>query len=178
MIGKIKALKKEQLLIGILFGILLLVIVLPVPEAEQSAEPKPEHREERLPQTDSLESQLKEVLQKISGVGQVEVLITYQDWGKVIVEKDASVSEELVQETDSSGGTRTTTTSRQEQQTVYGSGEIPYVIQELLPSVEGVLVVAQGAGNSSVKNQIQETIEALFGLEAHKISIMKMEVSK
>lgn len=178
MIGKIKALKKEQLLIGILFGILLLVILLPVPEAEQSAEPESEYREERLSQTDSLESQLKEVLQKISGVGQVEVLITYQDRGKVIVEKDASVSEELVQETDSSGGTRTTTTSRQEQQTVYGSGEIPYVIQELLPSVEGVLVVAQGAGNSSVKNQIQETIEALFGLDAHKISIMKMEVSK
>ena len=47
-----------------------------------------------------------------------------------------------------------------------------------MPKIEGVLVVAQGAGNVSVKKQIRETIEALFGLEEHKISIMKMEVSK
>ena len=55
---------------------------------------------------------------------------------------------------------------------------MPYIIQELTPSVEGVLVVAEGAGNATVKKQIQQTIEALFGLDAHKISIMKMEVSK
>jgi stage III sporulation protein AG len=51
------------------------------------------------------------------------------------------------------------------------------VVQELSPKVKGVLVVAEGGGNLSVKKQIQETIEALFGLDTHKISIMKMEVS-
>ena len=96
----------------------------------------------------------------------------------MILEKDESVSEELVQETDSSGGTRTTTTRRNERETVYDGDETPYVVRELMPKIEGVLVVAQGAGNVSVKKQIRETIEALFGLEEHKISIMKMEVSK
>ena len=95
----------------------------------------------------------------------------------VIVCGDAA-AEELVQEADSSGGTRTTTTVQNERKTVCGMGEAPYVVQELSPTVEGVLVVAQGAGSASVKKQIEETIEALFGLEAHKISIMKMEVSK
>ena len=51
------------------------------------------------------------------------------------------------------------------------------MVQELSPEVKGILVVAEGGGNTSVKKQIQETIEALFGLDAHKISIMKMEVS-
>lgn len=173
----IKKIKKEQLLILALLGILLLVIAIPVPEKEEQGQEMigEQTSENKEP---AMENALKEILQTISGVGKVEVFITYQDYGKVIVEKDESTSEELVQETDSSGGTRTTTTVQNERQTVYGRGEEPYIIQELLPTVEGVLVVAQGAGNTSVKKQIQETIEALFGLDAHKISIMKMEVSK
>lgn len=179
MLSKLKVLKKEQLLIGVLIGILLLVIVIPVPEEKQEEENiVTENTEERKTASDSLEMQLKEVLQKVSGVGKVEVLITYKDYGKVIVEKDQTFSEEQVQEQDSSGGTRNTTTSRNEQQTIFDAGEEPYVVQEMLPEIEGILVVAQGAGNDSVKNQIQATIEALFGLDAHKISIMKMEVSK
>ena len=95
-----------------------------------------------------------------------------------MVEKDRSVSEELVQEMDSNGGTRTTTTNRNEDKTVYDEKESPYVIQELSPTVKGVLVVAQGGDDPTVKKQIQQTIEALFGLDSHKISIMKMEVSR
>ena len=173
----IKKLKKEQLLIGILVGILLLVIAIPVPEKEKQEQIviKEEASEHKEPE---METALQEILQTISGVGKVEVFITYKDYGKVIVEKDETVSEEVIQEADSSGGNRTTRTVQNERQTVYGMGEEPYIIQEISPTVEGVLVVAQGAGNISVKKQIQETIEALFGLDAHKISIMKMEVSK
>ena len=95
-----------------------------------------------------------------------------------MVEKDESLSEELIEETDSSGGKRTTATARKEHQTVYSGEKTPYVVQEFSPEVKGILVVAEGAGNVSIKNKIQETIEALFGLDAHKISIMKMEVSQ
>jgi stage III sporulation protein AG len=167
--------KKEQLLIGALAGILLLVMAIPVPKSEEKEEMMIEEAAEIEP---SIEQQLEEILQQISGVGRAEVLIIYEDDGKVILEKDESVSEELIQEADSSGGTRTTTTNRNERQTVYADGERPYVIQKISPTIEGVLVVAEGVGNTNVKNQIQQTIEALFGLDAHKISIMKMEVSK
>ena len=175
----IKNIKKEQWLIGVLLVILLLVIIVPIPkEKEDTNVMEPQIYEDVLQgETIAIEQQLKEILQKISGVGQVEVLITYEDNGRTIVEKDQSISEELVQEADSSGGTRTTTTSRNEKETVYENDETPYVVQELSPQVKGILVVAEGGGNVSVKKQIQETIEALFGLEAHKISIMKMELS-
>ncbi len=174
----IKKFKKEQLLIGVLAGILLLVIAIPIP-GEQSQKEQTEVLDVT-PESENVgnEVQLKEILQKISGVGRVEVFITYEDRGKLIVEKDESVSEEHILEADSSGGTRTTTTTRNDRETVYNGADSPYIVQELSPTVKGVLVVAQGAGNISVKKQIQETIEALFGLEAHKISIMKMEVSK
>ena len=173
----IKKLKKEQLLIGALVGILLLVIAIPVPEKEKQEQVivKEQVLESK---GKEMETALEEILQTISGVGKVKVFITYKDYGKVIVEKDEAVSEELIQEADSTGGTRTTTTVQKERQTVYGMGEEPYIIQEVSPTIEGVLVVARGAGNVSVKKQIQETLVALFGLDAHKISIMKMEVPK
>jgi stage III sporulation protein AG len=175
----IKKLKKEQWVIGFLMAILVLVIMIPVPEkrAQEEVSGKENKVNSLEGQGDSLEKQLQAILQKIAGVGKVEVLITYEDKGRVIVEKDESVSEELVQEADSGGGTRTTTTSKNEEKAVYGNSENPYVVQELSPKVKGVLVVAEGGGNLSVKKQIQETIEALFGLDTHKISIMKMEVS-
>ena len=175
----IKKLKKEQWVIGFLMAILVLVIMIPVPEkrAQEEVSGKENKVNSLEGHGDSLEKQLQAILQKIAGVGKVEVLITYEDKGRVIVEKDESVSEELVQEADSGGGTRTTTTSKNEEKAVYGNSENPYVVQELSPKVKGVLVVAEGGGNLSVKKQIQETIEALFGLDTHKISIMKMEVS-
>ena len=172
----IKKLKKEQLLIGSLVGILLLVIAIPVPGTKKNDKKEDESVGLEIPQKQTTEEQLKHILQKISGVGQVEVLITYEDHGRVVVEKDESVSEELVQEADANGGTRTTTTSRNDMETVYDGKESPYVVQEFSPVVKGILVVAEGGGNVSVKKQILETIQALFGLDVHKISIMKMEV--
>ncbi len=173
----IKKIKKEQFLIGALIGILLLVIAIPVPKAEKN-ELTEAVKEEVSEREYSLEVELKEILQRISGVGRAEVFITYEDDGRIIVEKDESVSEELIKEADSSGGTRTTTSTRNEKATVYGNADAPYVIQELSPRIKGILVVAEGGGNIAVKKQIQETIEALFGLDSHKISIMKMEVTQ
>ncbi len=38
----------------------------------------------------------------------------------------------------------------------------------------GVVVVAEGAGNASVEARILEAVKALFSVDAHKISIVKM----
>ena len=173
----VKKIKKEQLLIGTLIGILVLVIAIPVPKTEKNKQTEAV-KEEISEKEYSMEAELKEILQRISGVGRTEEFITYEDEGKIVVEKDESVSEELIEEADSSGGTRTTTSTRNEKATVYGIADAPYVIQELSPTIKGILVVAEGGGNVTVKKQIQETIEALFGLDSHKISIMKMEVTQ
>ena len=109
---KIKKIKKDQFLILGLLGILLLVVTIPVPGSEKQTELYIEETgaQQIVPAEESVEMQLKKILEKISGVGKAEVFITYQDKGKVILEKDESVSEELIQEEDGSGGTRMTTT--------------------------------------------------------------------
>ena len=40
--------------------------------------------------------------------------------------------------------------------------------------VQGVVVVAEGAGNASVDARISTAVKALFSVDAHKISIVKM----
>lgn len=46
------------------------------------------------------------------------------------------------------------------------------------PRVQGVLVIAQGAGDSLVEEKICEAVEALFPIGAHKIRVMKYQESK
>ena len=161
----------------VLFGILLLVVAIPTNEKENEKVSLPLETVEQRAEI-SAEEALEEILGKVAGVGRVEVYIRYGDRGTVVVEKDENTSEEQVEETDRSGGKCKTTTIQRQQQTIYGDQEVPLVVQELLPAVEGILVVAEGGGNEAVKKQIEKTMMALFGLEAHKISIMKMEVTK
>ena len=50
-----------------------------------------------------------------------------------------------------------------------------YVSKIREPSIEGVTVVAQGGGNAVIQKNITEVIQALFGIEAHKIKVVKMK---
>ena len=53
-------------------------------------------------------------------------------------------------------------------------GKEPFVVQVQSPQVEGVLVVAQGAGSGVIDSEIIAAVEALFPIEPHKIKVMKM----
>ena len=114
-----------------------------------------------------LENKLERVL------AQMEV----SDNGESVVEKDASGSSTTTTENDSSGGVRTVTEEQSSETTIYleTDGESrPYVQKEKLPSIEGVIVVAEGGENSRIVSEISEAVEALFSVEAHKIKVVKM----
>ena len=48
------------------------------------------------------------------------------------------------------------------------------VVKVLQPTVKGVAVIAQGAGNAQVKTAITQTICALFDISTAKVSVEKM----
>ena len=50
----------------------------------------------------------------------------------------------------------------------------PFVKKTLMPKVEGVLIVAQGAGNGEVNRMLTASAEALLGIEAHRIVVVGM----
>ena len=124
-----------------------------------------------------LEEKLEEVLGKMEGVGKVKVMITLSDYGEAIVEKDTIDSSNSIKETDSDGGSRDTFSREIQSETVQvenETGTYPYVGKEILPTVEGIVVVAEGGGNATVVSQISKTAMALFPIEAHKIIVVKM----
>lgn len=124
-----------------------------------------------------LEEKLEHVLSQMEGVGEVEVMITVSDAGEYVVEKDRNTTSTVTQETDSAGGSRTVTEGDTEEQTIYvdtGDETYPYIQKEKLPTVEGVVVVAEGGGSSVVISNISETVEALLPVEAHRIKVVKM----
>lgn len=124
-----------------------------------------------------LENKLKGVLTQMEGVGKVEVMITVSDGGESVIEKDRTGTVTTTTESDSAGGNRTVSEQSDEEQTIYVETEnetYPYVQKEKLPTVVGVVVVAEGGGNSTVISDISGAVEALLPVEAHRIKVVKM----
>lgn len=121
------------------------------------------------------EEKLARILSNMEGVGEVEVMLTFVSSEELVVEKDAPVVRSSTVEKDSENGTRTVTQYEHGDSTVYksSSGESePYVVKTLNPRVEGVLVVAEGAGDGTVNRNITEIAQALFGVEPHKVKVV------
>ena len=179
---KEKKLKRSDWLILVLAGILILIIALPTDtkekkQAEKSKENISKENNTMEASKDEIERKLEDILEKIDGAGDVKVMITYQDSGTQVVEKDKNTSENSLEESDSTGGVRSTKEQQLQESTVYedaDAGNTPFVSKELLPKVEGILIVASGGDNQKVKQNISEAVLALFQVEAHKIKIVKM----
>lgn len=124
-----------------------------------------------------LEERLTAILTLIEGAGRVEVMVTVKSSAEKVLQTDTERQESIVNETDSSGGTRQNSEVNESFQTVTGSSSSgPYVIQEIMPQVEGVLVTCEGGDRASVQSEISAAVQALFGIEAHKIKVCKMAI--
>lgn len=174
---KFRAGKRDQILFLLLLGVLLMVIAVPsgVPEKPLQPETEGVGTQQELSEENRLEAQLQELFTQVVGIGKTQVMLSFASDGRQIVEKD---QEYQAEGGSGENGTGTGLQSSRES-TVYqkdGSGnETPYVTETLAPQVSGVLVIAQGGGNAVVVKEITEAVMALFGVEPHKIKVMKMQ---
>lgn len=175
---KLAHMKKNQWLVLVLAGILLLVIAIPVPgESEKKTQEVLKAEAEGGGEMELLEKRLERALADVEGVGRVRVMLTRKSSGRKIVEKDTPVMEKNTAE-EGNEGSKSTVEKTAEEATVYaqdGNGsQIPYVTEEIEPQIQGVIVVAEGGGDPRTARNITEAVMALFGVEAHKIKVMKM----
>lgn len=130
--------------------------------------------------TEEMEKKLEQILGNMDQVGKVRVFLTLQSSGEKVVEKDIPLTRSNTEEQDSGGGNRSINNVDSKETTVYetDSGRsTPYVIKTTSPRVEGVVVVCEGAGVGNVSKNITDAIEVLFGIEPHKIKVVKMKTS-
>lgn len=129
-------------------------------------------------QENSLEEKLEKILSKITGVGEVKVLITYSESSTLIPIYDENKKTSNTTENDDSGGTRTIEEIDNQKQVIYkentdGSKE-PVTQSIIQPKIEGAIVVAKGADDATVKAKIIQAIEAATGIATHKIQVFEM----
>ena len=166
---------KEQWIVLILAGILLMVIAMPA-ENKRNQDEQAEDDEKISLETDdyvrNMEQRLEHTLEQMEGVGRTSVMITLASSSEKIIEKD----KENHSASSTSSNDESSTSSDVSEKSVYSNlteGELPYVKQELSPVIEGVLVVAEGGDNAVIKQSITEVVQALFGVDTHKIRVMK-----
>ena len=106
-----------------------------------------------------LENKIKSVISKIEGTGECEVIITFAGG----VQQEYAFSSENQQNGEISTNKTTLTLV---------SGK-PVVIQEKMPEVQGVVVVAEGAGKADVKLKITKAVQALLKVPNGNIEVFK-----
>lgn len=176
---------KTQWTILILAGILLMVIAIPT-EEKRDREVTLEEREENVSlneesYAESLERRLQNKLSKIEGAGRVEVMITLENYGESVVEKDNADSTSRRVQEGAEGRNTTEETREVHMETVYQDadrGKEPFVGSEKTPKIAGVLVVAQGADKTAVKQNISDAVMALFQIDVNRIKVVKMNIQE
>lgn len=183
----------DKLVMGVLIGALLLVIALPTEHADKKDKTSGENETTaagensntagaKATQNDDiycrqLEVKLKDMLMQVKGVGKTEVMITLESSSEAVLNKDNPFQRENIEETND-GSTKQTHSYKSEQETVMSNvdgDQLPYVVKSIYPKIQGVVIVAQGAKEPSIKNEIIEAVEVLFGVEPHKVKVLGME---
>ena len=111
-----------------------------------------------IPAAPDLETELAEILGKISGVGKAEVLLT-----------EASGADTIYQ-TDS-------TQSHWDTVTILGTNrEEQGLVKQVLPPVyRGAIVVCRGGDNAGVRLKVVEAVKSVTGLSSDCITVLKMK---
>ena len=126
-----------------------------------------------------MENRIRNILKSVDGVGKVDVMVVLKSSSEKVLRVDRSTNTSTTQEKDSGGGTRDVTNNQIQENTILagsGSGSstnAPIVEKELSPEISGIIISAEGGGSPTVKAEISEAMEALFGLPAHKIKSIK-----
>ncbi|MCU6710145.1 stage III sporulation protein AG [Paenibacillus sp. J5C_2022] len=123
----------------------------------------------------SLEARLKEILEKIVGVDSVSVLVTVDSTEEVVVERHRQESQSVTDETDKNGGTRHVTSVNEEGQVVLyevSGDQKPIVTKTVNPKIRGILIVAKGAENATVRRLIVQAVERGINVAPNRISVV------
>lgn len=156
--------KYKHAILVLLIGLGLLL--LPTPGKEEAQEPSVSEAQTEPAAEDDLEARLEQLLSKISGAGEVEVLLTVRSGSEKVYQTDT--------ESDSDDAS-----SRQSVSTVIiedGDNAESGLVRRTDPPVYlGAVVVCQGADDPKVKLAIVEAVRCVTGLGADQITVVKMK---
>lgn len=171
----IKKIGMDKLFLILVAGIVLIVLSIPTSKEDTSQKETTSSLQIQSENNyvEVLELKLEKALSRMEGVGEVDVIITIKDSGEKIVDKNKSSNLSTVEEEDSNGGKRFSSEENIQEDSVLLDGGELFVVKEIAPEIEGVVVIAEGGDSPSVVSQINDALYALFDVPTHKIKVLK-----
>ncbi len=118
-----------------------------------------------------MEAELAHTLSLIAGVGQVKVELNLKSSNRKVWERQQSASKRVTQE---QGALNTEETNND--QIVIAKGldgrDNPILKEELAPEIQGVIVVATGAGDARIREMLMSTVMTILNLPAHRVMVI------
>lgn len=123
-----------------------------------------------------LERKLEKILSELKGVGKVSVMVTLESSVEKIAANNTVKTTENSIEEDSEGGRREVIREEISTENVTkGSNEGLMVLRELNPSVQGVIVVAGGASDATVRESLYEAVKTVLNIKGNRVQIFSNE---
>ena len=145
------------------------------PKAESPAETVKSPPASSRSYEDALEAKLANLLSQVKGAGAVSVCITLENGAQQDYAKNTTRETRVIQEKDNGGGVRTTTETKESDQVLLSKdngADRPVMVRETKPQIKGVLVISEGAQDSTVKANLTRAVEAGLGIPPYKITVL------
>ncbi len=127
---------------------------------------------------DKVRSELKTILSKVKGVGEVDVIIHFEGGQELIPALDSEKSNTVTEERDSNGGNRVNNNNRDGSKVVMsnqGNSTEPLILKTYNPKIVGVLIVAEGADDGKLAYEITKIVSSLYDISENKVSVIPMK---
>ncbi len=169
---KVRELGIGKLLLILLAGILLVASYSGESSVQKDKEvEKTVFAESHTENGDEHEASIRDIILKMDGVIDADVLITYLDSGRKILVSAKSSENDSLNEQDGAGGIRTEIQSNESEEYLY-IGDEPYVVMQTKPTVCGVVVVYKGTIDKTA--EITEAVKVLTGTDYNRIKVSLM----
>ena len=177
----------DKLLIIAACGVILIILSFPTDEKKTSTTTNDSAGDNHVQMSlelsndeycEQLEKRLEELLSKIDGISDVKVMITLKCTSESVVLSEVSYEKSDKKSTGNAGAVSEENSYKNNSTVVYEKdakgNEIPYVVKENVPQIEGIAVVAKGGDDAKNILKITNVLQALFNIDAHKISVIGM----
>lgn len=128
-----------------------------------------------LDNTNNIEEKLEEILSKVKGVTNVNIMVTYESDKKIVPVYNLEEKQTTTKETDSTGGIRDTTQKDYSRQVIFqenGNDSSIVIEQNLEPKIAGVIVVANYNENSNLKQEIISAVATASNISEYKVKVL------
>lgn len=164
--GNIITFVKKYRYVAIILLVGLIFMCIPGKSSTQNDAEAVETKETAASETQTLDELLSQILSKIDGAGDVQVLLTLKR------------GEETVYQTDEHTSVSSDTNTTQVDTVIVSSADRDQeglIRQVNPPTYMGVIVVCQGADSPAVRLAIVDAVSKVTGLGADRISVLKMK---